>query len=168
MEFRELCQKRYSVRSFLEKRVEREKLNLIADNMRLAFSTRNEQKWKFIVIDDVVLLSKIASSMAQPFGIKAPAMILVLVPKAGEIMDSGFDKAVVNGSIVTTILHYSAFDLGLGSVWIGKFNHSMVSQILGLNDEWQVMSINLIGYPVSEQKVVSKKELCDVVSYNGI
>ncbi len=168
MEFRELCEKRYSVRSFLEKRVDREKLNLIVDNMRLTFSARNEQNWKFVVVDDKELLAKIASCMGQSFGKQAPAMILVLVPKSDELMVSGFNKATVNGSIATTILHYSAFDLGLGSVWIGRFDQELVSQVLGLNDDWQVMSINLIGYPAREQNVVAKKEMSKVVFYNGI
>lgn len=166
MEFRDLCQKRYSVRNFLNKTVEREKLNIIVDNMHLAFSARNAQTWKFIVIDDKNLVLRLANCIPQPFALHCAAMILVLVPNRVELMGCGYDRHVVNGSIVSTILHYSAFDLGLGSVWIGKFDQVEAKNILNINDEWNILSINLLGYPEKIQDVIKKKELNEVVSYN--
>lgn len=166
MEFRELCQKRYSVRNFLDKTIEREKLNLIVDNMRLAFSARNSQNWKFIVVDDKSLVLRLANCIPQSFAINSAAMILVLIPNKVELMGCGYDRHVVNGSIVTTILHYAAFDLGLGSVWIGKFDQMEAKNVLNIDDEWNILSINLLGYPEKPQEVVKKKQLVDIVSYN--
>lgn len=166
MEFRELCQSRYSVRNYLDKVVEREKLNIIVDNMRLAFSAKNDQNWKFIIVDDKNLILKLASCIPQSFAIKSAAMILVLIPNKVQLMDCGYDRHVVNGSIATTILHYSAFDLGLGSVWIGKFNQVQAKNVMGINDDWNILSISLLGYPEKSQEVIKKKELVDIVSYN--
>jgi len=54
LNFLELCEKRYSCRKYLEKGVEREKIERCLEASRLAPSAVNAQQWTFIVIDDQV------------------------------------------------------------------------------------------------------------------
>ena len=51
-DFKELVETRYSCRSFLEQRVDREKIDSCLEVARLAPSACNAQPWNFVVIDD--------------------------------------------------------------------------------------------------------------------
>jgi len=59
MAFIDLLQSRRSVRSFLDKPVEREKIIKCLEAARLAPSACNSQPWKFVVVDDKKLLEKL-------------------------------------------------------------------------------------------------------------
>jgi nitroreductase len=48
----EIITRRHSVRSYLDKPVEREKILQIVEAARLAPSTSNVQPWRFIVVED--------------------------------------------------------------------------------------------------------------------
>ena len=52
MDLYETIKSRYSVRSYLNKPVEQEKLDRIFDAARLAPSGSNRQPWKFVVVRD--------------------------------------------------------------------------------------------------------------------
>ena len=52
--------KRYSCRSYLDRPVEPEKLSQVFEAARLAPSARNVQDWRFVVITEQELKSKIA------------------------------------------------------------------------------------------------------------
>ena len=54
MKFLDLVKKRYSLRNYYNRKVEREKIELCLEAARLAPSACNSQPWFFIVIDDKV------------------------------------------------------------------------------------------------------------------
>ncbi len=60
MDFLELCENRYSSRKYLDKVVEREKIERCLEASRLAPSAINAQPWSFIVIDEPYLKESIA------------------------------------------------------------------------------------------------------------
>jgi nitroreductase len=60
MNFLDLVKTRQSVRKYLDKPVEREKIERCLEAARLAPSANNSQPWKFIVVDDPKLKNIIA------------------------------------------------------------------------------------------------------------
>lgn len=52
MAFLDIVKHRKSVRSFLDKPVEREKISTCLEAARLAPSACNSQPWRFVVVDD--------------------------------------------------------------------------------------------------------------------
>ena len=59
MSFLDLVKKRYSVREFISKTVEKEKINYIVESVRFAPSAVNKQPWKlFYVTEQRFLFSK--------------------------------------------------------------------------------------------------------------
>jgi len=59
MDLYEATKSRYSVRSYLNKPVEQEKLDRILDAARLAPSGSNRQPWKFVVVRDAETRKKL-------------------------------------------------------------------------------------------------------------
>ena len=59
MNFFELMNKRESVRGYLDKPVEREKIEKIIECARLSPSACNAQPWKFVVVDNKEIVEKI-------------------------------------------------------------------------------------------------------------
>ena len=87
MDFQKLIQQRQSVRKYIDKAVEKDKLNRCLEAARMAPSASNSQPWKFIVIDDPVLKDKIAretfSSLVSfnKFTLDAPVLIAITLEK---------------------------------------------------------------------------------------
>ena len=62
----EAIKKRYSCRNYLEKSIEKEKLNEILEAARLAPSAKNLQDWRFVVVTDKDKKKKIAEAAPTP------------------------------------------------------------------------------------------------------
>ena len=66
MNFFDLVNKRESVRGYLDKEVEKEKIIKIIEAARVAPSACNAQPWKFVVVNDKNLVRKIAENLYDP------------------------------------------------------------------------------------------------------
>ena len=62
MNFLDLVKKRYSVRSYLPRAIEADKMNYIMECVRLAPSAVNFQPWHFSIVTDSEKLSKLKSA----------------------------------------------------------------------------------------------------------
>ena len=93
MNFLEVVQARRSLRSYLDKPVEREKLEYILESARLAPSWKNMQCWRFIVVEDSVGRQALAESMEESNpGRKALmgapiVIVLCAVPSESEVWE---------------------------------------------------------------------------------
>ena len=87
----DLIKHRKSVRDFLDKAVEREKIMMCLEAARLAPSACNSQPWKFIVVDDKQLKDKLCKAafggvyFINSFCKMAP-VIVVVVSEKGKFM----------------------------------------------------------------------------------
>ena len=62
MSFLDLVNKRYSVRSYEERQIEKEKIDYIMECVRMAPSAVNFQPWKFYIVTDKDKLNDIKST----------------------------------------------------------------------------------------------------------
>ena len=76
MSFLDLVKNRFSARSFTDKIVEKEKIDLILEVARLAPSAVNLQPWKFFVVSDKLMLSKLAETYSREWFKTAPLCIV--------------------------------------------------------------------------------------------
>ena len=94
MNFLEVVQARRSLRSYLDKPVEREKLEYILEAARLAPSWKNMQCWRFIVVEDATSRKGLAESMRETNPgrkalVRAPVVVvLCAVPSESEVLVS--------------------------------------------------------------------------------
>lgn len=145
---------RRSIRQYLDKPVEKEKLELLLKAAMAAPSAMNIKPWEFIVITDRAKLAEIRSALM--FGKhKAPAAIVVCGnlhffknPMASQFW-------VQDCSAATENILLAAVELGLGTVWLGVnpiHNYiKRISIIVQLPDYIKPLNVIYVGYPAEEK-----------------
>lgn len=157
---------RYSVRKYLPKPVEEEKLLAILEAARQSPSARNYQNRKFVVIQDKKRrkrLSEICKN--QKFVEEAPVTIAIAVSNLNYIMSGGTGGSIVDGAIAGEHIALQAVKLGLGTCWIGAFYHDQLSEFLNLPEGYRVICLLTVGYPAHPPKEKNLKPLNELVVY---
>ena len=167
MDFEKLVKTRRSIRKYLNKEIEPEKINLILDAARLAPSAKNAQNWHFIVVNDKKIIYEIAkASSNQMFISEAPIVIVACATENERVMQCGQYAYTVNLSIAMTFMICQAWELGIGSCWIGAFDESLIKKILKIPQDIRVVALSPFGYPAEEPNLRSRKSIDKIVSYN--
>jgi len=155
----EAIKKRRSVRSYLDKPIEDEKLNAVLEAGRLAPSAKNRQEWRFIVVKDSELRRRIGEAAnGQSFVGEAPVVVVACGVVDGYVMSCGQPSYPIDVAIALDHISLAAVELGLGTCWIGAFNEGKVKEILGIPEEVRVVELMPIGYPAF-QTVKEKNRL---------
>ena len=160
--FLSLIQKRRSIRDYLEKTVEPEKIDMLIEAALRAPSSRGFKPWEFVVVTEKSLLEKL--SKAKPHGasfLKNAALGIVVCADPEKC-----DVWVEDASIASIFIHLAAESMGLGSCWIQirKRIHDQttsaqayIRSLLNIPKNLNVESIVAIGYP-AEKKPPHRKE----------
>lgn len=169
--FIDLLRERRSIRRYLDKPVEQEKIDLLIEAMLRSPSSRGVNPWEFVAVTDKQILSDL--STAKPHGASfiknAPLAIVVCADS------SKSDVWVEDCSIAALIIHLAATDLGLGSCWVQlrmreyddkTTSEQYVRKLLGLSDKLAVEAVIAIGYGKEDKPGHSRSSLLyDRVSY---
>ena len=159
-----VIQKRRSIRKFLEKPVEAEKIDLLVEAALQAPSSRGLNPWEFIVVTDQALLEKLSSSKqhGSAFLKHAPLGIVVCADP------DRCDVWVEDASIASIFIQLATESLGLGSCWIQirermhdgkKSAQEYIAESLNIPAKMQVESIIAVGYPAETLPPHKKEEL---------
>jgi len=160
--------KRYSVRKFLNKPVEQEKIDILLEAARLAPSASNKQSWKFIVIKDPEKRKQLTNICRdQKFVSEAPITIAVCYTNLDYIMTCGQKAPVIDGAIAAEHIVLQAVELGLGSCWIGAFYHDKMGKLINLPQNYEIIGLLPIGYPAVEKGSRDLKSIEEIVSYDS-
>src|SRR3989344_3772271 len=162
MDFPTVIEKRRSVRGFLEREVEFEKLGNILEAARLAPSSGNIQDTKFIV----VYLEKtkeqlVEASVHQEWMGSAPIIIVVCADtKIGKEQygSKGELYSIQNAACATQNILLAAVNEGLGACWVGAFDEDKVKSILEIKDA-RPLALVPIGYFEGHIENIMRKEL---------
>lgn len=171
MSFIENAKKRYSVRDYQSKKVEKEKLLKILEAGRVAPTGCNNQPYRLIVVQEDEGLGKIKKA-ANIFG--APLAIIVCGDH-NSVWKRPFDgKKIVDidTSIVTDHMMLQATELDLGSVWICYFKPDVIKTEFNLPDHLEPINILAIGYAKGEpaspdRHQNARRPLSQLVSYES-
>lgn len=157
MEFINVIELRRSVRSFLEKKVEENKIDYILESARVSPSWANRQCWKFIIVKDknkILKLSK--TSVINRWLRKAPILIVACGDPSMSGNNNSIDYFIVDVSIAMEHLVLAATDAGLGTCWIGGFNEDKVKELLEIPKRIRVVAMTPLGYPSENEGFVGK------------
>ena len=172
MEFQELVRARHSVRDFSPEPVDRAAIERIIAVAELAPSSANEQPWRFFVASGEsrhalgMVIAQTTMHLAEYFDASdskaydqaarwysylgnAPTLIAVTSPNSEDPL-SKLNRYLSVGAAVENIL-LAAVDEGLGACNI-TFSHWVedeIADLLGLPDDWDVLTIIAIGKPGS-------------------
>jgi nitroreductase len=178
--FMEIVRSRRSIRRFLPRPVEREKILACLEAARLAPSAHNAQPWRFLVIDDPSLKDSLCREAfsgiysASRFAAQAPVVIVILARKdlVAHHLGRGIQGTefhLIDIGIAGEHLVLQAEEMGLGTCWMGWFNSRRARRALKIPRKYKVMALMPVGYPASRPpRQTLRKALDQVVWFNSI
>jgi nitroreductase len=167
MDFFELINKRYSVRSYKPDDVEEEKLQKVLQAARLAPTAVNKQPFQIMVIKTRGREDDLRRIYGANWFLEAPLVICVCArPSLGWTRKDGKNYTEVDAAIVMDHLILAATSLGLGTCWIAAFDLEAAREVLGIPDEVLPLLFTPLGYPADERPVKKRKKLEELVRYD--
>jgi len=162
--FFELLKTRRSIRKYLPKAVEAEKIRKITTSALMSPASKSRNPWEFIVVQDKEMLQKLAE--CRPHGSKllenAPLGIVVIADTEKS------DVWIEDASIAALIIQLQAHDLGLGSCWVqvrsrekedGVLAENYIRALLDIPQNYAVLNVVAIGYAEEERKPYNEEKL---------
>jgi nitroreductase len=154
---------RRSIREFTDQPVTRDLLQQIITAGIWAPSGLNNQPWRFVIIRDHEIKSKLAFLTHYAHIVHgAPALIAVYLDQK-KMYDSVKDHQAAGACIQNMLL--TAHELGLGAVWLGQIlkNKNRVNDVLQLSNQYDLMAILAFGYPKHRNQQSRRQPLTDFI-----
>ena len=151
MSFFELAKERFSVRNFSDKAIEEEKLNQIIQAGRVAPTAKNKQPQKIYVLQSKEAVEKVKT--LSPCIYDAPTVLLICYDESAVWYNSrrpGYNSGEMDATIVCTHMMFAAWELGVGSCWVGVFDDKEVSATFELPENIKPVALLPIGYPAKD------------------
>ena len=170
MDFMELAQKRYSVRKYSDKPVEKEKLDLLLKAAQLAPTGANLQPQRIYVLQSEDALAKLSKLSSCVFGAKT---VLLFTYNTDEDwknpLEEGVHAGVEDVSIVATHVMFEAEELGLATCWCNYFPNTQLEKEFGLPKNERSVLFMTLGYAADSAQPaplhIKRKDLASVVRY---
>ncbi len=143
---------RRSIRKYLQKPVEFDKISVILQAGSFAPSSGNLQDYRFIVVSKKSLIQGIASECTEQYWI-AQAPILIVVCADSETTERYYGLrgqrlyCIQNCAAAIQNILLTAHYLGLGACWVGSFNEDYVKDSLRIPEKVRPQAIITLGYP---------------------
>ena len=151
-DFKEVLQKRRSIRNYEERDVPEDSLNEILEAVKWSPSWANTQCWEVIVIRDTETKTRLQETLSKGNpATKAVANAPIVLALCGKLQSSGYYKGDVTTKfgdwfmydlgIATQSLCLAAQNLGMGTVVVGLFDHDRAKSILGVPEGLSLIHI---------------------------
>jgi len=181
MEVLEAINSRRSIRKFLPKPVEEEKLQAVLEAARQAPSWANMQCWRFLVVKDPAAKKGISElsyveSFFAPKGYKtnpaaagladAPVVIVLCADpnQSGVLWEQQYYMTDIG--IAAQNLMLAAHGLGLGTVFVGVFDEAKLRPLLNIPSDIRIVGLFPLGYPPEVKKGgPPRKPLAELLHY---
>jgi nitroreductase len=164
MRFRELIEKRYSVRAYKTDPVSDEQLAQLLEAARLAPTAANRQPFQLIVIRTAGREAELKRIYPKDWFAQAPLVIGVCaVPERAWIRHDSRNYGDIDATIVMDHIILAATDLGLGTCWIGAFDVPAAREVLGLPAEVEPIAFTPVGYAADAPHPKKRGALSDLV-----
>ena len=157
---------RGSIRTYKDKPIPTQTLLNILDGARLAQSAANRQPWQFIVVTDPAVKKKLVQVAGnQAFVGEAAAVVVCLADPEESAPVGPFEGFLIDLAIAIENMALTAWDLGIGSCWIGAYNEEKVKDLLNIPRSLRVVSLLTLGYPDERPGPKHRKDLDKIVHY---
>jgi nitroreductase len=157
-----LLKERRSIRRYDSRPIKDDILTQIFEITSWCWSAVNRQPWKFYVIRNKELISKVAKECTTgTFAAEAP----VLVALVGDV-DAQPNWYVHDLSFVSLQMALAAWTFGIGTCFIGNINREKVKELLNLKEKDYLLTVLPLGYPYGDiPKPRPRKSLDEMVEY---
>jgi nitroreductase len=151
VDFFELIESRYSVRSYSNRPVEEEKLRLVLRAAQLAPTAANLQPFRLVVTDTRGREADLGQLYHRDWFFQAPLVIgICSVPAEGWVRRDGKNYADVDATIAMDHLILAAAALGLGTCWIAAFDPAVARAVFDLPAGMEPLAFTPLGYPADQ------------------
>jgi len=169
MNFSQVLQNRKSIRAYLKKEVEEEKIKKILALVNLAPSAGNLQAYKIFVIRDKKMIEEIAKNApGLSYFETLPPLIFVFCANKKE-SESRYGKrgallyAIQDATIACAYAQLIGCDLGLGSCWVGAFDEEKIKDVL--KTDLLPVAILPVGYPKENPPRHERKKIEEITEF---
>ena len=170
-------EKRRSIRHYLPKPVEKEKLYAVLEAARLSQSGNNAQPWAFLVITEEETRRRVMElDHHQTWMMEAPVFLVGIADAAvrkdttGLVADEAcgdldVKKAIRDTAIALENMALEAVEQGLGTCWTGWYEQQPMKEALGLPADKYICGILTLGYPAEEPSARPRRAFREVVHF---
>lgn len=148
MYFMKMAQERYSVRSFEDRPLSDEHINIILKTANAAPTGCNYQPHRIYVVRSEENIKKLNEISKCIFGAKT---VLLFTYNTDEDWKNPLEEGVHCGeqdvSIVASHVMLQAWELGIGTCWVNYFSNSRLEKEMGLPENEKAVLLMPIGYP---------------------
>ena len=162
---------RTSIRSFTDRAVAADTIEMLLRAGMAAPTAVNLQPWHFVVVNDRAKLDELGGNGRQSKMWQESPLVIVVCGNLEKALEGpGQAFWVQDCSAATENILLAAHALGLGAVWTGCYpieeRVTMVSEVLGLPEHIVPLCAIVMGYP-NESPEPKDKWRPENVSYNG-
>lgn len=153
----DLIKNRWSPRSFSEKTISAEDMNVILEAASWAFSAMNEQPWRYMVAHrDTPLFNTFFDSLYtgnQPWNIQAAALVLSI--QKTTYSSNGYlnSSALHDIGAANILLTLQANSMGIYTHLMGGFDKGKLNGLLALQKDALPVVMIALGYPDEAEKL---------------
>jgi len=148
-----IIRKRRTIRSFIPKKVSKNKIGLICEAGRWAPSGLNNQPWNFIIVQNERIKLKIVDFTRYSHIVKSADFIILIFLDKKRSYHLIKDCQAIGACIENMLL--CATDMGIGSCWIGQIlnKKDKIREFFRLNKRYELMACLAFGYSKSKPRV---------------
>ncbi len=149
METWDAIRARRKVGAYADTEIEEEKLTRILEAGRRSPSSRNEQRWAFVVVRDRDRLAQLAGVwVGATHLVDAAAAICIVAPFSEDMRTN----ASINYDLgqATMAMQIAATDVGIGTRHASVHDYDLGAEILGLPDDQRLTWLLGLGYPADK------------------
>ena len=171
---------RRSIRKYMDKPVDNEKIIEIIESARLAPSGSNTQPWNFIIVRSELTKQRLAeASHNQQWMLSAPVFIVCIadircrIPEDVDISlnedspQEELKQIIRDTSISIEHILLEANNLGLGTCWVAWFTQEEIRPILNIPSDKYVVGIITVGYTDEKPTARPRKRLEELIQYES-
>ncbi len=169
---------RRSIRKYIDKEVESEKITELLEGARLAPSGNNTQPWHYIVVKSEEVRVKVTeASHNQQWMLTAPVFIVCVADVRCRIKEDievylddnsprdEVKRIIRDTSISAGYMLLQANHLGLGACWVAEFTQEEIRPVLNIPSDKYVVGVITVGYPNEIPNARPRKKMEDMIHY---
>lgn len=161
-----IFEERRSIRRYVDRPVEDEKLRAVLEAARLAPSWANLQCWTYIVVKDPGVKEAVAATLeGNPIRKAldtAPVVIVACADPERSGTANGQPYYMVDIGISMQQLVLEACNQGLGTCWVGWINEDELRSVLGVPKNIRIVALTPLGYPAVHPESPGRKTLQEI------
>lgn len=166
MDFFKLIEKRYSVRAYKDKEVEKKKLDLILKSADLAPTASNAQPFKIFIANTKGNEDALKKVYGRDWFVDAPIVMCVCsIPEKAWKRSDGKNYHEVDVAIVSDHVVLAATALGLGTCWVANFSEVETRNFFNIPRHMIPQIIIPIGYANDSPTKKIRMKINDLVEF---